>query len=124
MIVNAYSSKGDRLLNEDSFFETVSMNSTSFGLISDDDIIRNQVKMLKKRLITEKLGAKFCFSCDYSAVVSEIRKQAEVLSTKPNFYHWRAHSGAEVDLLIEWNGQYFPIEIKGTCHPKKSDAWE
>lgn len=57
-----------------------------------------------------------------TAVVSEIRKQAEVLSTQPNFYHWRAHSGAEVDLLIEWNGQYFPIEIKGTSHPKKGDA--
>lgn len=57
-----------------------------------------------------------------TAVVAEIRKQAEVLSTMPNFYHWRAHSGQEVDLILEWNGKYFPIEVKGTSHPKKSDA--
>lgn len=57
-----------------------------------------------------------------TAVVSEIRKQTEVMSTKPNFYHWRAYSGAEVDLILEWNGHYYPIEIKGTTHPTKNDT--
>lgn len=57
-----------------------------------------------------------------TAVISEIRKQAEVMSTKPNFYHWRAYSGAEVDLILEWNGWYYPIEIKGTSYPKRNDT--
>ena len=30
----------------------------------------------------------------------------------PAFYHWRAHSGAEIDLVLEWNGKLYPIEIK------------
>lgn len=56
-----------------------------------------------------------------TTVVCEIMKQSEVFTTKPKFYHWRAHSGAEVDLILEWNGEFFPIEIKGTSHPGKSD---
>ncbi len=31
---------------------------------------------------------------------------------EPAVYHWRAHSGAEVDVILELNGTYFPIEIK------------
>ncbi|GAB4268739.1 MAG: ATP-binding protein [Opitutales bacterium] len=57
-----------------------------------------------------------------TAVVLEIIKQSEALAAKPNFYHWRAHSGAEVDLILEWNGRYFPIEIKGKSHPTKADT--
>lgn len=57
-----------------------------------------------------------------TAVVSEIRKQAEVMGTKPNFYHWRGYSGAEVDLILEWNGCFYPIEVKGTTHPSRNDT--
>ncbi|HSX11882.1 MAG TPA: DUF4143 domain-containing protein [Rhabdochlamydiaceae bacterium] len=30
----------------------------------------------------------------------------------PSVYHWRTHSGAEIDLILEMNGVYFPIEFK------------
>lgn len=85
-------------------------------MISDDGIIRNQAK-------PNVLGGHPLWGAIFeTAVVLEIRKQAEVLSTRPNFYHWRAHSGAKVDLIIELNGKYFPIEIKGKSHPKKGDV--
>lgn len=57
-----------------------------------------------------------------TAVVNDIRKQTATMDTKPNFYHWRSHGGAEVDLLIEWNGYFYPVEIKGKTNPMKSDA--
>lgn len=57
-----------------------------------------------------------------TAVISEIKKQANTLASLPNFYHWRVHSGAQVDLILEWNGRYYPIEIKGTSNPSKADA--
>lgn len=57
-----------------------------------------------------------------TAIVNDIRRQAQTLNMAPNFYHWRSHGGAEVDLLIEWNGEFFPIEIKGKSNPTKGDA--
>lgn len=57
-----------------------------------------------------------------TAVVNEIRKQLSVVKQKPNLFHWHAHSGVEVDLILEWNGVYCPIEIKGKTSPKKPDA--
>lgn len=57
-----------------------------------------------------------------NAVVSELRKQANLISTPPQFYHWRLHSGAEVDLLLERNGQFYPIEIKAKSNITSSDA--
>ncbi len=30
----------------------------------------------------------------------------------PAIYHWRTHSGAQIDLILEINGTYYPIEIK------------
>lgn len=57
-----------------------------------------------------------------TAVVNDIKRQTAAMSTKPNFYHWRSHGGAEIDLLIEWNGNFYPIEIKGKTNPTKGDA--
>lgn len=57
-----------------------------------------------------------------TAVINDIGRQAKLLQTKPNFYHWRSHGGAEVDLLIEWNGHFYPIEVKGKSNPTKGDA--
>ena len=34
-----------------------------------------------------------------AAVVAELRTQAALLSPRPNLWHWRLHSGAEMDLL-------------------------
>ncbi len=57
-----------------------------------------------------------------SAVVAEIRKLAAGLATPPSFYHWRSYGGREVDLLLERDGRLYPIEVKLTTRPGKSDV--
>lgn len=57
-----------------------------------------------------------------TAVVAEIRKLSAVLSSRPNLYHWRLNSGAEVDIILERDGFYYPIEIKAGQQPSRSDA--
>ena len=64
-----------------------------------------------------KLGALF-----ETFVVQDLLKQLAFAEGKPAVYHWRSHSGAEIDLLIEVNNCYFPIEIKYKSHPTKQDA--
>lgn len=55
-------------------------------------------------------------------VYGEIRKLANTLSMPPRFHHWRSHGGAEVDLILERDGILYPIEIKLSSSPTKSDA--
>jgi predicted AAA+ superfamily ATPase len=57
-----------------------------------------------------------------SAVAGEIRKLAGTLPTPPNVYHWRSHSGAEVDLLLERDGMFYPIEVKLASRPSRQDT--
>ncbi len=57
-----------------------------------------------------------------SAVAAEVRKLAGTLATPPNLYHWRSHSGGEVDLLLERDGMFYPIEIKLTSRPSRQDT--
>jgi len=57
-----------------------------------------------------------------SAVVGEVRKLSATLAVPPNLYHWRTHGGAEVDLLLERDGTFFPIEVKLRSHPSRKDA--
>lgn len=57
-----------------------------------------------------------------NAIVSELRKQANLISTPPQFYHWRLYSGAEVDLILERDGRFYPIEIKATSKPTAADT--
>jgi predicted AAA+ superfamily ATPase len=55
-------------------------------------------------------------------VVSEVRKQSGTMPAPPQLFHWRAHSGAEVDLLLERDGKLFPLEIKMTSNPSGYDV--
>lgn len=55
-------------------------------------------------------------------VVMEILKRIQTWATRPGLWHYRAHTGAEVDVLLEWGGRLFPIEIKAKSHPTRSDA--
>ncbi len=55
-------------------------------------------------------------------VFGEIKKQTALFPTPPAMYHWRSNGGAEVDILLEWNGRFFPIEVKSKSHPEKRDA--
>lgn len=55
-------------------------------------------------------------------VVMEIVKRIQGWPTRPALWHYRAHAGAEVDLILEWGGRLYPIEIKAKTHPARSDA--
>jgi len=57
-----------------------------------------------------------------TAVVAEIRKLSNIMATPPMLYHWRSHGGAEVDLILERDGIFFPIEIKMTANPARRHA--
>lgn len=57
-----------------------------------------------------------------TAVACEIKKQISILSPRPNLYHWRSHGGGEVDLLIERDGIFYPIEIKSKSNPSRRDT--
>lgn len=57
-----------------------------------------------------------------TAVVGDIRKQLEIMPTKPNLYHWRTLRGAEVDLILECDGKLYPIEIKAASRPSRRDT--
>ncbi|MFC1584326.1 hypothetical protein ACFL5V_02125 [Fibrobacterota bacterium] len=37
-------------------------------------------------------------------------------------YHWHTHAGAEVDLLLNYDGVFYPVEVKSSSHPTKHDA--
>lgn len=54
-------------------------------------------------------------------VVNDILRQLSLLSKKPTVYHWRSHGGAELDLLLEMDNMYYPIEIKCKTRPASSD---
>ena len=57
-----------------------------------------------------------------SFVAGELRKQMALLSPAPRMHHWRSAGGAEVDLLLERDGCFFPIEIKGRTKVSRADA--
>lgn len=57
-----------------------------------------------------------------TAVFAEVRKHSMMLSPKPQLYHWRSAGGAEVDLLLERDGKFFPLEIKVKSQPTRRDA--
>lgn len=44
------------------------------------------------------------------------------MSTPPQFYHWRLYSGAAVDLILERDGKFYPIEIKAKSKVTSNDA--
>jgi hypothetical protein len=57
-----------------------------------------------------------------TAVVNEIRKQCALLNPMPTMYHWRTHRDAEVDVVLERDGIFYPIEIKATGRPSRRDT--
>ncbi|MCF7799676.1 ATP-binding protein [Candidatus Babeliales bacterium] len=43
------------------------------------------------------------------------------LHMMPNFYHWRTLAGAEVDIIVEIDGIFYPIEVKTATTVSKND---
>jgi predicted AAA+ superfamily ATPase len=54
-------------------------------------------------------------------VVNYIQEQF-AFTPLANCYHWRSHGGAEVDLILERDGAFYPIEIKCKSRATKADA--
>lgn len=57
-----------------------------------------------------------------TAVFAEIRKAVALMSPRPVIHHWRTGAGAEVDLLLERDGTFFPIEVKAASRPSRGDT--
>ena len=57
-----------------------------------------------------------------TAVIHEVRKLSRSITLPPAMYHWRSHGGAEVDLLLERDGKFYPIEVKANSHPGKKEG--
>jgi len=55
-------------------------------------------------------------------VVLDIFRQMCQMSVPPRIYHWRTHGGAEVDLLLERDGVFIPIEIKSGARITDADT--
>ncbi len=55
-------------------------------------------------------------------VATNIYKQIFTMPTKPACYHWRTLAGAEVDIILEIDGQLWPFECKCSSRITKHDA--
>ena len=55
-------------------------------------------------------------------VVSEIVKSYTNCGLEPPIYFYRDRDKKEIDIVIENNGTLYPVEIKKSTNPKKSDA--
>jgi uncharacterized protein len=55
-------------------------------------------------------------------VFAELLKQSSWSKQRVGLYHYRVHSGAEIDLVLEaQNGQLIGLEIKATSTPRQDD---
>lgn len=55
-------------------------------------------------------------------VAAELHRRMQPFPLPPALYHYRQHSGAEVDLVIEKDGALFPVEIKSASAVRPRDA--
>lgn len=54
--------------------------------------------------------------------VGWIHRQIQRLPLAPVIYHWRTQNGAEVDVVLDYNGKLFPIEFKASSRLSKHDT--
>ena len=55
-------------------------------------------------------------------VVLDILKQSRAMRYPPRFHHWRQHSGAEVDLVLERDGMLVAVEAKSGARVSRGDT--
>ena len=55
-------------------------------------------------------------------VVLDLLKQTHAMAHPPRAHHWRLHSGAEVDLILERDGILVAIEAKSSSRVSRSDT--
>lgn len=94
------------------------LSSKSKGYFADTGLACYLMRISSPEVLPghPRLGALF-----ETYAVMDILKQLTTLSLAPAVYHWRSHGGAEVDLLIEIDNWFFPIEIKCKSRPTKAD---
>ena len=51
-----------------------------------------------------------------------IHRQIQRMPLAPAMYHWRTQNGAEVDVVLDYNGKLFPIEFKAASRLTKHDT--
>lgn len=54
--------------------------------------------------------------------VTKCYKQVQRQALPPVLHHYRQHSGAEIDLILERDGKFFPIEVKASSKVGPMDA--
>ena len=55
-------------------------------------------------------------------VVLDLLKQSQAMRQSPRAHHWRLHSGAEVDLILERDGMLIAIEAKSSSRVTRADT--
>lgn len=89
------------------------------GYLSDTGLLCNCLFLSGPQAVTAHPSWGSIFE---TLVVTEVLKRISTMESRPAVYHWRSHSGAEVDLILEQNGKFFPIEVKSTARPSKKDT--
>ncbi len=57
-----------------------------------------------------------------TAVLTELVRRITHRGIEPEVYFWRTSSGSEVDLVVRYNGELIPIEVKLSATPKPAMA--
>ncbi|NOY44403.1 MAG: ATP-binding protein [Deltaproteobacteria bacterium] len=57
-----------------------------------------------------------------TSVLSEWIKAFRHRGERPGLFYWRSGSGLEVDLIIEWGGHLYAVEVKATATPVPNHA--
>lgn len=55
-------------------------------------------------------------------VINQIKTLNSVMSLHAKIYHWRTNAGAEVDILLERDGIFYPIDVKCKTNLTKHDT--
>src|SRR6185295_18384581 len=79
------------------------------GILTDSGIAAHlqRIRSPEDLALHPSLGALF-----ETWVINHIHQLFATCPMAPGVYYWRALGGAEIDLILEMNGIYYPIEIK------------
>lgn len=95
------------------------ISKKSKGIVADTGMACHLLKLTSPISVGSypQMGALF-----ESHVVDQIIAVSGMLSMEPALYHWRSKGGAEVDIILEQDDQFYPIEIKCKTTVTKQDA--
>jgi uncharacterized protein len=89
------------------------------GLFCDTGLacLLQRISSPESLAVSPLLGAMF-----ETWAINNVLRQAILLPVPPHAYHWRTIAGAEVDLVLEWDGKLYPIEVKCKATIDRNDA--